>query len=164
MNVCCWNPSLFMCFSCLNVFLSKEHDWFESGHEHFTFLGNMNLCKNTKSYKFICIYLIVRIRCKIFLWVISAMSQFVNSPVLCSVTEILLQLKSKAMWESPFHHKLFTARHVIVCIVCFTDLIQSRLFSPTVFPGGLQELWGSDSSGKETQKFVRKEINWLLFL
>lgn len=143
---------------------STSNNWFESGHKHFTFLGNMNLCKNTKSYKFICIYLIVQIRCKIFLWVISAMSQFVNSPVLCSVTEILLQLKSKAMWESPFHHKLFTARHVIVCIVCFTDLIQSRLFSPMVFPGGLQELWGSDSSGKETQKFVRKEINWLLFL
>lgn len=163
MNVCCWNPSLFMCFSCLNVSLSKEHDWFESGHEHFTFLGNMNLCKIQKATNSSVSISSCKSDVKYF-WVISAMSQFVNSPVLCSVIEILLQFESKAMWESPFHHKLFTTGHVIVCIVCFTDLIQSRLFSPTVFPGGLQELWGSDSSGKETQKFVRKEINWLLFL
>lgn len=163
MNVCCWNPSLFMCFSCLNVSLSKEHDWFESGHEHFTFLGNMNLCKIQKATNSSVSISSCKSDVKYF-WVISAMSQFVNSPVLCSVIEILLQFESKAMWESLFHHKLFTARHVIVCIVCFTDLIQSRLFSPTVFPGGLQELWGSDSSGKETQKFARKEINWLLFL
>ena len=66
----------------------------------------------------------------------TVMSHFINLPVLCSVTERLLQFESK----SPFHHELFLIRHVTVCIVCLTDLIQSRLFSPTVFPGGLQEL------------------------
>ena len=67
----------------------------------------------------------------------TVMSHFINLPVLCSVTE---RFESKVMVESPFHHELFLIRHVTVCIVCLTDLIQSRLFSPTVFPGGLQEL------------------------
>lgn len=38
-----------------------------------------------------------------------------------------------------------------LCHSHLTDLIQSKLFSLVIFPGGLQVMWGSDSSVKEKQ-------------